>query len=71
MKKVMFIGVVGMVLLSSCKKDWTCICTSGSTSAVAENYSNLSKKDAEKECADVQALANSFGGNVSCDIEAK
>lgn len=52
MKKVLlFVAVVAVAGLTSCKKDWACECTySGVTTSTTEGYSKLTKKDAEAKC---------------------
>lgn len=60
MKKVLAIGgfaVLGVVALSSCKKDYTCTYTSGSTST-SETYTGLSKTQAEAQ----ETNCKFFGG---------
>jgi hypothetical protein len=51
MKKIILVAAVAMLVLASCKKDYTCECTSsllGVTSFVIEDSS---KSDAEDGCS--------------------
>ncbi len=69
MKKIIVILVAGMAILTSCKRDWGCRCSSGNTSTQIESYSGLTKKDAEVKCDDVQKDFEAFDSNVSCEVE--
>ena len=57
MKKVLFIAVLGVISLASCKKDRTCTCTTTSTQAgyvtkvVVTDYEKSKKKSAKYACA--------------------
>ncbi len=52
MLKVVAIAVVGLVGLSSCKKDYTCECVTGDDPAVvtSSTIENKTLKDAKKAC---------------------
>jgi hypothetical protein len=51
MKKIFAIAVLGVITLSSCKKDYTCACTAtNSAYNVSAAYKGVKKKDAEKSC---------------------
>lgn len=52
MLKVVAIAVVGLVALSSCKKDYTCECTTGEETAVVttSKIENKTLKDAKTAC---------------------
>ena len=53
MKKVLFSALVlGAMTLVSCKKDYTCECTStnGSSSSTVSYTFNATKKDAKEAC---------------------
>ncbi len=69
MKKIFLGAVVGMVLFTSCKKDWNCICTSGSTSGSAAKYTDVTKKEAKEACNSVESLGKVFDSGFNCDIE--
>lgn len=70
MKKFLLIAVVIVAGLSSCKKDYTCECTtsvSGSDDISASTTINASKKDAEEAC---ENGTSSVGGvSVTCEIK--
>ena len=67
MKKVIGVAafaVLGMVALSSCKKDYTCECTiGGSTSSTV--YEDVKKSDAESSCTALSNTAAIIGGSCS------
>ncbi len=52
MLKVVAIAVVGLVALSSCKKDYTCECTTGDETAIVttSTIENKTLKDAKTAC---------------------
>jgi hypothetical protein len=52
MLKVVAIAVVGLVALSSCKKDYTCECKTGDETAIVttSTIENKTLKDAQSEC---------------------
>jgi hypothetical protein len=66
MKKVLAIAVLGVFVLSSCKKDYTCSCTvlGMTTDSVLKD---VKKKDAEKACDATSTSAAILGG--SCTLK--
>lgn len=72
MKKVTFIAIAAFFTLSlaSCKKDWTCKCTSTAAgfSATSEVTINATKKDAEDAC---DATATAGGATTTCELSKK
>ncbi len=63
------VGALGLLALTSCKKDWVCDCaiTAGGQTANTKNeIKNVSKSDAEEWC-DGQEM-NAF---YSCSLSAK
>ncbi|MBD3637294.1 MAG: hypothetical protein HUJ25_08085 [Crocinitomicaceae bacterium] len=71
MKKVLIFGlIVGGFALTSCKKDWTCTCTSddgqGNTTSSSTTIQNATKSDAEAAC---NSTATSGSYTVTCAIE--
>jgi len=54
MKKIILVAVVSMLVLVSCKKDYTCDCV-GNTGSVTYLIENSSKSDAEKGCTSTNA----------------
>lgn len=70
--KIFALTVFGTIALASCKKDYTCNCSSGGFTVVAETYTSVTKSDAESKCADYETDVNAaFGGGVSCSIAKK
>jgi hypothetical protein len=66
MKKVIFIAVVAVASLASCKKDRTCTCTdsySGTASVVT--YTKAKKSDARAACLSVTYV----GGSRTCTLK--
>lgn len=75
MKKVIFFGAVALMGLSSCKKDWTCECTTNYGS-VSNKYAlpltNQTKSSAKTNCDAMNTNYQSItalGGSVSCDLK--
>jgi len=69
MKKVLFGGICGLLLFASCKKDYTCTCSSidGTTSTVIGSTTiNDTKKNAEEECDTGDILI--LGVGIDCEI---
>jgi len=64
MKKVIFIAVVAVAFLASCKKDRVCTCTysGGGTSIVT--YTESKKADARAACLST----TSNGGTATCSL---
>lgn len=69
MKKLLFAAVVGMALFTSCKRDWKCVCSTGSESGTAATYTDVTKKDAKSSCDGLQAIGIAFDSDFSCEIE--
>ena len=73
MKKIVTIAAVallGTIVLPSCKKDYTCVCTvsSGGTS-ISNEYSlgKQTKKDAKNACE--QKATSSNGVTAKCELK--
>lgn len=64
MKKVFFV-VITIAALTSCKKDWNCVCTSsaGSSTSVIQD---MTKSDAEAKCN--EGDGSYLGYTVDCEI---
>ena len=57
MKKLLLIGMIfGALALTSCKKDYTCVCTIDGEDWPAEIYKNTKKKDAKDKCDKIGKL---------------
>ncbi len=64
MKKIIFISIIALGSLASCKKDRTCTCTySGSTTPSITTYTNAKKGDARSQCLSYTETYS--GGGVS------
>ena len=69
-KKNLFIPILIVIGLASCKKDYTCECVhnaGGVTSTTTIIYENTKKSDAESACS----KNNSSLGNLSVTCEIK
>jgi hypothetical protein len=70
MKKILFIAAVACFVTTSCKKDYTCTCTStgfwGNTTSTA--HAKMKKNDAETWCSSGNSSYSSGGVtyNTSC-----
>lgn len=72
MKKSILIATLAafFVTLTSCKRDWVCVCSLGGFSAESEAYVDTFKKEAKDECRDLEGdLQNELGQGVSCEVE--
>lgn len=70
MKKVLIgsgFALMALVVLSSCKKDYTCACTYDSTTVNME-YTDVKKKDAEDACSTQETLFKIVDPAASCSI---
>lgn len=67
MKKVLAIAALGVFVLSSCKKDYTCTCTASGFSQ-SEPYTAMKKKEAEDKCDKKQSDIQTINPNVTCTI---
>lgn len=77
MKKVLFIAIVAVASLASCKKDRTCTCTtttSGGTVTDVTVYHDVKKGDARQLCIGSQTTTTYTGGstvgdNTTCELK--
>jgi hypothetical protein len=69
MKKFIAIAALGVLTLASCKKDYTCTCTStsGGLTASVSTTINDTKKNAEDTCSAKSASAG--GASTTCAIK--
>lgn len=70
MKKVLIgsaFAVMALVVLSSCKKDYTCTCTVLGTTSASE-IKDSKKKDAEDACSALETTAKIVDPAASCSI---
>lgn len=64
--------VLTIVSLSSCKKDWVCTCTFGSTGIETQQLSDAKRKTAKNACSDMESELVLRGlENVNCKISTK
>ena len=64
MKKIIFISIVALGSLASCKKDHTCTCTdSTSSAATIVTYTKCKKSDARSQCLSSVTTYSGGGGN--------
>ncbi len=69
MKKNLFIGsFIAIAIMSSCRKDYTCVCTEDGFTQEYE-YTSIKKDDAKSECEDQQNTFNANGQNVVCKLD--
>lgn len=72
MKKIVTIVAValfGALVLPSCKKDYTCVCTStvnGVSTSVEAKTGKMSKKDAKAAC---EQTVNAGGVSMECKLK--
>lgn len=62
--KLLFVGLLlGAASLTSCKKDWTCECTTSvnGVSTTASSTMNATKSDAEEACESGTTSSNVMG----------
>lgn len=64
MKKVLAIAVLGVFVLASCKKDYTCTCTADGETYKYE-LKDVKKKDAKDACDAAGSLWILAGGTCS------
>lgn len=75
MKKVMIFGAIALFGLSSCKKDWTCECTTtvGSVSnKTVMPLTNQTKSSATTNCDAVSSNSqglSALGASVKCELQ--
>jgi hypothetical protein len=69
MKKILAITALGVLSLTSCKKDYTCECTTTASglSATVTTTIKDTKKNAEDACSAKNATAN--GATTTCSIK--
>ena len=70
MKKVtLIIGVLAMIGLNSCKKDWTCICTDQSGNQTPYLINNQTILNARNQCKAKDYTNTTLGTSQSCSIQ--
>lgn len=68
MKKFIAVAFLGVLILTSCKKDYTCACTfTGGNTPLNLDYKNVTKKDAKEACDAATTTYAAIGG--TCAIK--
>ncbi len=67
MKKVILFGAFALLTLASCKKDWTCTCTSSIGGSSSTTITDMTKSDAKADCNAGDGSA--AGITVDCEIQ--
>lgn len=67
------IGIIGtIVLFTSCKKDWVCNCSLGTSSLITTQIFDQNRNTARKACKDRESSLITQGlQNVDCKLQAK
>lgn len=67
MKKVFIFALVfGALTLTSCKKDWSCECSTGGNAA-SYTIKDMTRKDAKEQCD--KGDFSGFGVEVECKLK--
>ncbi len=68
--KIVLTALLTVTVLSSCKKDFTCSCTSDGVQYIKFDYSNMTEESATAACAADGALEQQDhpGENIQCSI---
>mgnify|MGYP006127977581 CR=1 FL=1 len=72
MKKIIGVAafaVLGMVALSSCKKDWTCSCLVNGADAGSVTIEDETKNNAKDECDEGDTSISIFGTTLVTECE--
>ncbi|MBM3185901.1 MAG: hypothetical protein FJZ67_06340 [Bacteroidetes bacterium] len=67
MKKIILLSGLTLLTLASCKKDWTCKCTSSIGGSESRTISDKTKSDAKADCDSGDASA--LGVTVDCELQ--
>jgi hypothetical protein len=68
MKKIILLSGLTLLTLASCKKDWTCTCTSSiGGGSESSTIADKTKSDAKAECDNGDATA--FGVTIDCELQ--
>lgn len=63
-KLVLAVAALGLISLTSCKKEYTCACTIFGTTTEAKT-AKVTKSDAKSQCEALDAQAKPFDGSCS------
>lgn len=64
-KLVLAVAALGLISLTSCKKDYTCTCKYPGSADVATALGKQKKSDAKKTCDAANSIATIAGGSCS------
>lgn len=64
-KLVLAVAALGLISLTSCKKDYTCTCSGGSMTSIAYPFNKMKKSDAQSACDTYNATFKLAGGSCS------
>ena len=67
MKKVLAVAILGVIVLSSCKKDYTCECK-GDMINISIAMDKQKKKDAENSCDAAETTYKGGDASVNCTL---
>jgi hypothetical protein len=70
MKRIVFIGAlaIGLLTISSCKKDWSCSCYNSTLNVTTSTpINNETLLNARSKCKDMQS--SSGIGSVTCSLQ--
>jgi hypothetical protein len=68
MKKVIFIAIVAVASLASCKKDRVCTCTTGSYTSIV-TYTDAKKGDARAACLSTTSTSTYGSSVTTCTLK--
>lgn len=66
-KLVLAVAALGLISLTSCKKDYTCSCSGGTSTAISYPLNKMKKSDAKAAC-DTWNTAFTVGGG-KCELK--
>ena len=67
MKKIILLSGLTLLTLASCKKDWTCTCTSSIGGTTTTTISDKTKSDAKADCDSSDGSV--LGVTVDCELQ--
>lgn len=67
-KLILSVLAVSLLALTSCKKDYNCVCSYGGFSAESETYTDVTKSDAESRCDEYEAEVQQSASGITCSI---
>lgn len=67
-KYILSVLAVSFLALTSCKKDYNCVCGAGGVNFDSETYYDVKKSDAESRCSDYENEAQQYNSSITCSI---